>query len=81
MGNAVAALGPYCDRADVKAAVDGARAWLENQRRDDGYMGYAGLSSSSTAYALACYARTGGTADAYAAYAMLSNFRIGDGGL
>ncbi len=80
VGNAVAALGPYCDRADVKAAVDGALGWLEGQRQPDGYMGYAGLSSSSTAYALACYAKTGDTAGANAAYAMLSNFRIGDGG-
>ena len=81
VGNAVAALAPYCDRADVKAAVDGALGWLEGQRQPDGYMGYAGLSSSSTAYALACYAKTGDTAGANAAYAMLSNFRIGDGGL
>ena len=40
VGTAVAALAPYYDRAEVKAAVDGALAWLAAKKTDTGYMGF-----------------------------------------
>ena len=76
VGTAVAALAPYYDRAEVKAAVDGALAWLAAKKTDTGYMGFDAPASSSTALALAAYARLGRQAEAEAARGLLENFAV-----
>ena len=76
VGNAVAALAPYCDRAAVKTAVDGALAGLAAKKTETGYMGFDAPASSSTALALAAFAQAGRQAEAEEAYALLANFAV-----